>query len=170
MRTEERRIAAPSCFSCWGPGSLGDAAAEGAIALIGVGDLATAGRMLAESPAGAPTATSTGWRLAATGLLQSVRGDGVAGMAPLLQAVATLAPVGRDRIMLDSPAAMAALMALHLGELDLAESVLERGLAADLGGALLRPRHEILRAWARMARGDLAVSDGSSGGGRRATG
>ena len=139
-----------------GPGSLGDAAAEGAIALIGVGDLATAGRMLAESPAGAPTATSTGWRLAATGLLQSVRGDGVAGMAPLLQAVAALAPVGRDRIMLDSPAAMAALMALHLGELDLAESVLERGLAADLGGALLRPRHEILRAWVRMARGDLA--------------
>ncbi len=141
-----------------GPEPLGDAAAEGAVALIGVGDLATAGRMLAESPAGAPTAASTGWRLAATGLLQSVRADGVAGMAPLLQAVTALAPVGRDRIMIDSPAALAALMALNLGELDLADSVIERGVAADLGGALLRPRHQILRAWVMMARGDLAAA------------
>ena len=138
------------------PDSLGDAAAEGAVALIGVGDLATADRMLAGSRAGAPTATSTGWRLVTTGLLQSVRGDGVAGVGPLLQAVTALAPVGRDRIMLDSPAALAALMALHLGELDLAESVLQRAVAADLGGPLLRPRHQILRAWVAMARGDLA--------------
>jgi DNA-binding CsgD family transcriptional regulator len=138
------------------PESLGDAAAEGAIALIGIGDLATAERMLAGSRAGAPTATSTGWQLATTGLLHSVRGDGVAGLAPLLQAVSALAPVGRDRIMLDSPAALAALMALHLGELDLAESVLQRAVAADLGGPVLRPRHQILRAWVAMARGDLA--------------
>jgi DNA-binding CsgD family transcriptional regulator len=138
------------------PESLGDAAAEGAVALIGIGDLATADRMLAGSRAGSPTATSTGWRLASTGLLQSVRGDGVAGLAPLLQAVSALAPVGRDRIMLDSPAALAAVMALHLGEIDLAESVLQRAVGADLGGPLLRPRHQILRAWVAMARGDLA--------------
>ncbi len=136
--------------------TLGDAAAEGAVALIGIGDMVTADRMLARSRAGAPTATSNGWRLVTTGLLQSVRGDGVAGMAPLLQAVTALAPLGRDRIMLDSPAALAALMALHLGELDLAESVLQRAVTADLGGPLLRPRHQILRAWVAMARGDLA--------------
>jgi DNA-binding CsgD family transcriptional regulator len=138
------------------PESLGDTAAEGAVALIGVGDLAAAEQMLSGARAGAPTATSTGWRLVTTGLLQSVRGDGVAGMAPLLQAVTALAPVGRDRIMLDSPAALAALTALHLGELDLADSVLQRATAADLGGPLLRPRHQILRAWVAMARGDLA--------------
>ena len=139
-----------------GPQSLGDAAAEGAVALIGVGDMATADRMLAASRLGAPTATSTGWRLATTGLAQSVRGDGVAGMAPLLQAVTALAPVGRDSVMLDSPAALAALVALHLGELDLADSVLQRAVAADLGGPPFRRRHQILLAWVAMARGNLA--------------
>ena len=138
------------------PESLGDAAAECAVALIGMGDIVSAEQMLVGSRTGLPTAMSNAWRLVTTGLLQSVRGDGVAGMAPLLQAVAALAPVGRDRIMLDSPAALAALMALHLGELDLAESVLQRAVAADLGGPLLRPRHQILRAWVAMARGDLA--------------
>ena len=138
------------------PESLGDAAAEGAVALVGIGDTATAERMLAASRVGAPTATAAGWRLATTGLVQTVNGDGVAGMAPLLQAVTALAPVGRDCIMLDSPAALAALAALHLGELSLAESVLQRAVAADLGGPPFRPRHQILLAWVAMARGDLA--------------
>ena len=138
------------------PESLADAAAEGAVALIGIGDMAAAERMLAASRDGAPTAAATGWRLATTGLAQSVRGDGVAGMAPLLQAVTALAPVGREGIMLDSPAALAALVALHVGELDLAESVLQRALAADLGGPPFRPRHQILLAWVAMARGDVA--------------
>jgi len=138
------------------PESLGDAAAEGAVALVGTGDMTAAERMLAASRLGAPTATSAGWRLATTGLVQSVRGDGVAGMAPLLQSVTALAPVGRDSIMLDSPAALAALVALHLGELDLAESVLQRAVAADLGGPPFRPRHQILLAWVAMARGNLA--------------
>ena len=137
------------------PDSLADAAAEGAVALVGIGDVNAADRMLAASRVGSPTATSAGWRLATTGLVQSVRGDGVAGLAPLLQAVTALAPVGRDSIMLDSPAALAALVALHLGELDLAESVLQRAIAADMGGPLLRRRHQILRAWVAMARGDV---------------
>ncbi|MGH3457303.1 helix-turn-helix transcriptional regulator [Aeromicrobium sp.] len=138
------------------PDALGDAAAAGAVALIGVGDMATADRMLASSRADAPTATAAAWRLATTGLVQSVSGDGVAGMSPLVQAVIALAPVGRDGIMLDTPAALAALVALHLGELDLAESVLQRAMAADLGGPLFRPRHQILLAWVSMARGNMA--------------
>lgn len=138
------------------PESLGHAAAEGAAALIGVGDLAAAERMLDASRLGAPTATSAGWRLASTGLAQSVSGDGVTAMAPLLQAVGALAPVGQDSIMIDSPGALAALAALHLGELDLAESVLRRAVAADLGGPPFRPRHQILLAWVAMARGDMS--------------
>ena len=138
------------------PESLADAAAEGAVALIGIGDMAAADRMLDASRVGAPTAAAVGWRLATTGLAQSLRGDGVAGMAPLLQSVTALAPVGRDGIMLDSPAALAALVALHLGELDLAESVLQRAVAADLGGPPFRPRHQILLAWVAMARGTIA--------------
>jgi DNA-binding CsgD family transcriptional regulator len=138
------------------PEALGDVAAAGAVALIGTGDLAAADRMLTTIRADAPTATAAAWRLATTGLAQSVSGDGVAGMSPLVQSVTALAPVGRDGIMLDTPAALAALVALHLGELDLADSVLQRAMAAELGGPLFRRRHQILLAWVAMARGDLA--------------
>ena len=57
------------------PSSIGGARvargrpAEGAVAFIGIGDMATAERMLAASHLGAPTATSAGWRLATTGLV-----------------------------------------------------------------------------------------------------
>jgi DNA-binding CsgD family transcriptional regulator len=138
------------------PESPGFEPAEGAIALIGIGDASGAERMLDASRGGTPTATSAGWRLTTTGLLHSIHGDGVGGMAPLLQALTALAPVGRDGIMVDSPAALAALMALHIGELDLADSVIRRAVAADLGGPRLRPRHQILLAWIAMARGDTA--------------
>ena len=142
-------------FQLVAPESLGDAAAEGAVALMGIGDAAGAHRMLTASRLGAPTALSAGWRLATTGLEQSVMSDGVAGVAPLLQSVTALAPVGRDCVMLDSPAALAALMALHLGELDLAQLVVQRAVTADLGGPRFRLRHQILLAWVAMARGDM---------------
>lgn len=138
------------------PESFGFEPAEGAIALLGIGDASCAERMLEASRVRALTGTSAGWRLTTTGLLQSVHGDGVAGLAPMLQALTALAPVGRDTIMLDSPAALAALMSLHLGELDLADSLVRRAVAADLGGARFRPRHQILLAWIAMARGDTA--------------
>ena len=140
------------------PESRGDVAAQGAVALIGVGDIATAERLLASGPSGEATATSAGWKLATTGLIQSLHGDGVAGMPPLVQAVTALAPVGRDSILLESPGALAALMALHLGELDLAESVLQRATAAELGGPLFGLRHQLLLAWVAMARGDMAAT------------
>jgi DNA-binding CsgD family transcriptional regulator len=143
------------------PEALGDGAAAGAVALVGTGDVAAADRMIAASRGDAPTTSAAAWRLATTGLVHSVSGDGVAGMSPLVQSVAALAPVGRDGIMLDTPAALAALVALHLGELDLAESVLQRAIAADLGGPLFRPRHQILLAWVAMARGDLAEATGT---------
>ncbi|MGA9715297.1 MAG: LuxR C-terminal-related transcriptional regulator [Aeromicrobium sp.] len=146
-------------FALVAPESLGQAAAEGAVALLGIGDADGAHRMLAASRLGAPTAWSAGWRLVTTGLEHSVVDDGVAGLAPLLQSVTALTPVGRDCVMLDSPAALAALMALHLGELDLAESVLGRAVAADLGGPRFRLRHQILLGWVAMARGDM---DGAS--------
>jgi DNA-binding CsgD family transcriptional regulator len=58
----------------------------------------------------------------------------------------------------DSPAALGALVALHRGEPDLARSLTDRAVAADLGGAPYRRRHLLLRAWADMAGGDLAAA------------
>lgn len=138
------------------PAGLGDSAAASSVAHLAVGDLATAEQLIAASGSAAPTSTAGAWRSTAIGLRQTLVGDGVTGVPPLLQAVAALAPLGRSDVMIDSPAALAALAALHLGELDLAQSVLDRSVTSDLGGALFRPRHQILLAWVAMARGDLA--------------
>jgi DNA-binding CsgD family transcriptional regulator len=54
----------------------------------------------------------------------------------------------------DTPAALAALVALHCGELDLADSVLTRAVSAQLGGTVAAPRHHLLLAWIAMLRGD----------------
>jgi len=53
----------------------------------------------------------------------------------------------------DSPAALGALVAAHYGELDVAQSVLDRAVAAGLGGRLMAARHRLLQAWVAMSRG-----------------
>jgi hypothetical protein len=46
-------------------------------------------------------------------------------------------------------------VALHIGELGVAESVLRRALDAEVGGPPARPRHLLLLAWMAMLRGRL---------------
>ncbi|MGB6224728.1 MAG: LuxR C-terminal-related transcriptional regulator, partial [Pseudonocardiaceae bacterium] len=58
----------------------------------------------------------------------------------------------------DTPAALAAIVALHCGELDVAVSVLERALASGAGGLFARARHQLLLAWTAMTRGDIALA------------
>ncbi|MGZ4603991.1 MAG: helix-turn-helix transcriptional regulator, partial [Kineosporiaceae bacterium] len=81
-------------------------------------------------------------------------GDGAAAaLSTLTRASMLLEPVGRGAVLLDTPAALAALVALHCGELDVAESVLRRALSAELGGEPNRRRHLLLLAWVDMLRG-----------------
>jgi hypothetical protein len=56
----------------------------------------------------------------------------------------------------DTPAALAALVGVHCGELDIGESVLARAIAGGVGGALMATRHRLLHAWLLMVRGNLA--------------
>jgi DNA-binding CsgD family transcriptional regulator len=42
---------------------------------------------------------------------------------------------------------------LHCGELSIAESVLDRAIAANVGGALMAARHRLLQGWICMMRG-----------------
>ena len=135
--------------------SLGDDAAAAALTLIGVGDVSGAAPMLAVAAHGSPTSVAAGMRAMSRGLEQSLAGDGRAAVTSLVQAVASMAPAGSDAVLQDTPASLAALVALHLGELDLAESALQRAIAADLGGPLFRDRHQVLLAWTMMLRGDL---------------
>jgi DNA-binding CsgD family transcriptional regulator len=99
--------------------------------------------------------------LTAQGVLQSLRtgenaaDDIAAALSTLTRASALLEPVGRTALLVDTPAALAALVALHSGELGVAESVLQRAVDADLGGAPCRPRHRLLLAWIAMLAGRM---------------
>jgi DNA-binding CsgD family transcriptional regulator len=92
--------------------------------------------------------------LMAEGISSSVSGSPVEALSLLVRASALLEPAGRDALVPDSPAALAALVALHCGELDVAESVVDG--AVGMGGAVMRARHTLLRAWIHMMRGHLA--------------
>ncbi|TCO48012.1 regulatory LuxR family protein [Actinocrispum wychmicini] len=107
---------------------------------------------------GPPTLLDGSASLMANGLRESVTGDTVDALSTLVRAAGLLEPAGRGVLLPDSPAALAALVGLHCGELGVAESVLERAAAANMGGPLLATRHRLLRAWIHMVRGQLTTS------------
>ncbi len=134
-----------------------------ALALLSSGAAAEAEAALASprDTAELPTLLSGCEELMARGVLQSLRAGEDAGadisaaLSTLSRAAALVEPVGRTALLQETPAALAALVALHCGELGVAESGLERAVAADTGGAPSRARHLLLLAWAAMLRGRL---------------
>ncbi|MCZ2806978.1 helix-turn-helix transcriptional regulator [Modestobacter sp. VKM Ac-2983] len=133
-----------------------------ALALLALGDATAAAAHLGaeEGPTSHRGATMVAGaeHLMAEGVLQSVRpaasaSDVSEALSTLTRAATLLEPVGRGVLLLDTPAALAALLALHSGELTAAESVLDRALGADVGGPPCRPRHLLLQAWTAMLRG-----------------
>ncbi len=90
------------------------------------------------------------------GVRRSVDGTGADALATLVRAAALLEPAGASVLLPDSPAAVAAIVALHCGEPAIADSVLERAEASGLGGPLLTTRHLLLRAWTNLVRGRTA--------------
>jgi DNA-binding NarL/FixJ family response regulator len=146
-------------FRMAGPARSGSAA----LALLATGSLAEAAALLGAdgpAPGGAlPTMLGGAEELMAEGVLQSLRSgpdagaDFAAALSTLTRAAGLLEPVGRLALLPDTPAALAALTALHYGELSIAESVLRRAVAADVGGPACRARHHLLLAWTAMLRG-----------------
>ncbi|MGY1640296.1 LuxR C-terminal-related transcriptional regulator [Geodermatophilus sp. SYSU D00703] len=138
-------------------------AGAAALALLATGAPEEADAVLAEarSVRGVPTMLSVSEELTAQGLTQSLRtgenaaDDTGAALSTLTRAAALLEPVGRTALLVDTPAALAALVALHSGELAVAESVLQRAVDADLGGPPCRPRHRLLLAWIAMLGGRM---------------
>ncbi|MGY1690187.1 LuxR C-terminal-related transcriptional regulator [Geodermatophilus sp. SYSU D01105] len=138
-------------------------AGAAALALLATGAPEEAQAVLGEAGAarGAPTMLSVSEELTAQGVAQSLRtganaaDDISAALSTLTRAAALLEPVGRTAVLVDTPAALAALVALHSGELGVAESVLQRAVDADLGGPPCRPRHRLLLAWIAMLAGRL---------------
>ncbi|MEV1320320.1 LuxR C-terminal-related transcriptional regulator [Micromonospora arborensis] len=133
-------------------------ASAAAFAIVGglaMGDLSVVAEPPAADPTDEPpTLHASAARLMANGVRESVSGPPTAALSALVQAAALLEPDGRAALLPDSPAALAALTAMHCGELEIAERVLHRALSAGVGGPLMARRHRLLQAWILMVRGE----------------
>lgn len=142
-----------------GPERAGLEAPFAAVVLWAAGDRAGGDAMAAVRPGGPPTSVSAGLALLADGVDQSLREDPAVALNTLSRAATLLRTADRTLLTPDSGAAVAALAALHAGELDRAETVLRRALDAEPDHSPSRCRHELLLGWVAMLRGDLAEAD-----------
>ncbi|WP_433305256.1 LuxR C-terminal-related transcriptional regulator [Actinoplanes sp. CA-030573] len=131
----------------------GPAAGFREVALTGTGRGDEAGPDAAAD--GPPTLLGATAALTARGVRESVTGSPTAALSTLVQAATLLEPAGAAVLLPDSPAALAAIVALHGADLDTAEATLDRAIRASTGGPPLAARHLLLRAWSRMLRGHL---------------
>jgi DNA-binding CsgD family transcriptional regulator len=133
----------------WSPSSTSSAFAV--IGQVGTGRLPAAAL-----PVAPPTMLDGGASLMAQGVVESVTSSATTALSTLVRAAGLLEPAGKSVLLPDTPAALAALVALHSGEPGVAESVLDRAVATSSGGALMAVRHRLLRGWIAMQRGNLA--------------
>jgi DNA-binding CsgD family transcriptional regulator len=154
----------------WLGASDGWSQTEGAVAvpaLLGTGALDEARELL--EPAGtapngpprlsaAPTLLAGAEALLARGMYDTIAGSPTAALSQLARASALLEPRAATVLLPDTPAALAALVAAHCGELDVATSVLERAVATGLGGVGAAARHRLLQGWVLMSRGAGAAA------------
>ena len=131
-------------------------AALATVGLIGTGRLAEVPPMVVPT-AQPPTLLTGAESLLAQGVQESVTGRATSALAALVRAADLLQPAGRTALLPDSPAALAALVALHAGEWAVAESVLNRAVSAGVGGALMATRHRLLLAWTALVRGETTL-------------
>lgn len=144
--------------------SAGNARWPGDVAYAVVGLVATGSRNEAETllresgEAGPPTSLSGATTQLAEGMCESLGSVPSAAVSTLVRAASLAGPLGDTMLVPDTPAAVAAFVALHAGEFDVAESVIERAIESGSGGALLRTRHQLLAAWAPLLRGDTVTA------------
>ncbi|MFC5290210.1 LuxR C-terminal-related transcriptional regulator [Actinokineospora guangxiensis] len=143
----------------WGGGAV--SAAFAAIGHVGAGRLAEARAALADAGDAPPTVYAGAVTATARGLIDSLdtRAEATAAaVSTVVHAAEAVEPLGSAALLPDSPAAIAAIMAMHGGDPTAADPVLGRAVAAGVGGAPLAARHRLLRGWAAMVAGDEAAA------------
>jgi DNA-binding CsgD family transcriptional regulator len=105
-----------------------------------------------------PTLLAGAEELMAKGVYDSVAGSPTAALSELTRAAALLETSYRAALLPDTPAALAALVAVHCGEHDVAQSVLERAVRMRLGGPGAATRHRLLLGWIALSRGAIPAA------------
>jgi DNA-binding CsgD family transcriptional regulator/tetratricopeptide (TPR) repeat protein len=125
-------------------------------ALAGIGAIGEARQVLAagnRQVESAPTLLSGVESLMARGIEETISGSPVTALSQLTRAATLLESAGSTPLLPDTPAALAALVAMHAGEFGAAHSVLRRALTAGLGGKVPATRHTLLLAFLATMRG-----------------
>ncbi|MBA8827402.1 DNA-binding CsgD family transcriptional regulator [Saccharopolyspora lacisalsi] len=135
---------------------------DSAFAVVGLastGRVEEAGGLLrSHADAGPPTSLSGAATQLAEGVYESVTGSASTALSTLVRAATLAEPSGSTVLMPDTPAAVASTVALHCGEFDVAESVVDRAVETGAGGPLQRVRHQLLAAWVPLLRGDTVTA------------
>lgn len=134
-----------------GPAKAGSSAALAAVAMAGTGDLAGA-RMMLEAASGSPPVQHVVAELMGRAIIDSVDGRVAEAQAALIRASEMMTSSGAAAPLPETPAALAALVALQRGELHTSETVIDAALDGGQGGQTARPRLLLLRAWSQMLR------------------
>ncbi|WP_189014152.1 LuxR C-terminal-related transcriptional regulator [Paenarthrobacter histidinolovorans] len=138
-------------YTWLGPDRIGGSAPLAAVASIGSGNVAGARQLAAAAPPdGSPTLLAVALSLTQQGLLQTLGPRPQPALPELIRASDMMNAAGTSIPLLETPAALAALCALHTGEAGIADTVLKAALAAGQGGNTARPRLFLLQAWSAM--------------------
>jgi DNA-binding NarL/FixJ family response regulator len=95
----------------------------------------------------------TGLRLLAEAALAGI--DPAAAVPLAIEAAEAVERTGPAVVLLDTPHALGAVLAVLNGDLASATDLLERALKHEVGGPVAEDRHRLLLAWARMRAGRL---------------
>jgi DNA-binding CsgD family transcriptional regulator len=143
-------------YSWLGPERVGVSAPLAAVVLIGVGDRDGAEAFFQPgAPAASPTLLAATLVQTGQGVFASLGEKPQQGISVLIHASDTLNSAGTSLPLPETPAALAALLALHTGEPHLAETVCRAAAAAGQGGNAAQPRLLLLQAWACMMQDKL---------------
>ncbi len=124
--------------------------------LAGIGAIGEARQVLAAAGLqveSAPTLLRGVESLMAHGIEETISGSPVTALSQLTRAATLLESAGSTPLLPDTPAALAALVAMHAGEFGAAHSVLRRAISAGLGGKAAATRHTLLLAFLATMRG-----------------
>ncbi|MCD4851719.1 helix-turn-helix transcriptional regulator [Arthrobacter sp. AK01] len=138
-------------YNWLGPDRMDGSAPLAAVAMIGSGDAVRVEELLAAAPpSGSPTLLAVALSLTQEGLGRTLGPAPHMALPELIRASDMMNASGAAIPVPETPAALAALCALHSGEPAVADHVLTAALAAGQGGDAARPRLFLLRAWTAM--------------------
>jgi DNA-binding CsgD family transcriptional regulator len=142
------------------PARVGASSGLAAVAMIGTGDREGAEAMLASrSGSGSPTLLAVAMSLMGAGIRDSLKADPAPALPALIRASDMMTSAGMTSVPVPETAAvLAALVAVHSGELTLADSIIGSAITGGQGGRVARPRLLLLKSWVAMLsdRPDLA--------------